>query len=64
MTKRTTERVHFRLLQTACCHSLLCWVNPRFPMYCPECGKFIYPEIKGCVTHSDTEGILKITEIP
>jgi hypothetical protein len=21
-----------------CCHILICWVNPRRPNYCPECG--------------------------
>ena len=35
---RTTERVAFRLLRMPCCQHLLCWVNPRLPTYCPECG--------------------------
>ena len=25
-----------------CCHILICWVNPRRPMYCPECGKRVF----------------------
>jgi hypothetical protein len=25
---------------------MLCWVNPRLPNYCPECGKFIYADLK------------------
>jgi hypothetical protein len=56
----TTERVPFRLLQTPCCSTLLCWVNPRFPSHCPECGKGIYPEIKGCVLQSDENATLKV----
>jgi hypothetical protein len=39
-------RVEFRLIQTPCCSTLLCWVNPRIPNYCPECGKHIFRELK------------------
>jgi hypothetical protein len=43
MTKRpTNEKVPFRLIHMPCCHVLICWVNPRRPNYCPECGKFIF----------------------
>lgn len=49
----TKERVQFRLIQTPCCKTLLCWINPRFPSYCPECGKSIYPEVRGNVLVSD-----------
>lgn len=56
----TTERVPFRLLRTPCCGSLLCWVNPRLPNYCPECGKGIYPEIKSCITVEDNNAFLKL----
>jgi hypothetical protein len=38
--------VSFRLIHTPCCHTLLCWVNPRLPNYCPECGQAIYAAIK------------------
>lgn len=55
----STERVHFRLIQMPCCGHLLCWVNPRFPSYCPECGKGIYPEVKGSVLLTDDSAILK-----
>lgn len=34
----TNEQVPFRLLRMPCCHTLICWVNPRRPNYCPECG--------------------------
>ncbi len=57
----TNERVHFRLLQTPCCQALLCWVNPRFPSHCPECGRFIYPEIKSNVLISDENASLRYT---
>lgn len=58
--KQWTERVPFRLLTTPCCGTLLCWVNPRLPTFCPECGKHIYPEVKSCITHSDENAILKM----
>lgn len=34
-----TEFVKFQLIQMPCCGQLLCWVNPRLPNFCPECGK-------------------------
>jgi hypothetical protein len=55
----TTERVHFRLIQTPCCGTMLCWVNPRFPTYCPECGKQIYLEVKACVMAEDDMATLR-----
>jgi hypothetical protein len=24
----------------------LCWVNPRLPNYCQECGKYIFRDLK------------------
>jgi hypothetical protein len=35
----TTERVKFRLFVMPCCANQLCWVNPRLPTHCPECGE-------------------------
>lgn len=40
------QKVPFRLIQTPCCGTLLCWVNPRLPNYCPECGERIYAKLK------------------
>lgn len=57
---RTTEKVPFRLLRTPCCGSLLCWVNPRLPSYCPECGKGVYPGIKSCVVIRDDDAELRV----
>jgi len=31
-------RAHFRLIEMPCCAQVLCWVNPRLPNHCPECG--------------------------
>lgn len=41
-----TEFTKFRLLTTPCCHTILCWVNPRMPNFCPECGTRVYSEMK------------------
>lgn len=48
MTKET-QMVPFRLIQCPKCRTLLCWVNPRLPNYCPECGVWVLPEIKSNV---------------
>jgi hypothetical protein len=53
---------HFRLIVTECCHSQLCWVNPRLPNYCPECGKHIYPSVKSWVTYDDRTAVINHTE--
>ncbi len=29
-----------------CCGHPLCWVSPRLPNYCPECGKHVLLELK------------------
>jgi hypothetical protein len=57
-----TERVHFRIIVTPCCHTMLCWVNPRLPNHCPECGKNIWPSVRGCVTYQDNDAVLKHKE--
>jgi DNA-directed RNA polymerase subunit RPC12/RpoP len=40
------ERVTFRYIQCPECGTLLCWINPRLPNYCPECGKHIFVHLK------------------
>src|SRR4051812_33017599 len=42
----TTERVVFKLIQMPCCGHLLCWVNPRYPTFCPQCGENIFTRVK------------------
>ena len=57
------QRIQFRLLETPCCHVMLCWVNPRLPNYCPECGERVYAQMKmGDCTHQDVEAWLVIKE--
>lgn len=43
---RTRERILFRFIITPCCKHQLCWVNPRLPTHCPECGEQIYTRLK------------------
>lgn len=52
------QRVEFRVLVMECCHVQLCWVNPRLPNYCPECGTVCIGTVKSCVTLSDTDATL------
>lgn len=40
------EKVHFRLLACPECNHQVCWVNPRLPSYCPDCGKHIYARLR------------------
>jgi len=58
MPEQYHERVQFRVIKTPCCSHLLCWVNPRFPTYCPMCGVRIYPEVKREVLTFDDEAVL------
>lgn len=53
----SADRVHFRLINMGCCGAMLCCVNERFYNYCPECGRFVYPQIKQWVM-SDCPGAL------
>jgi hypothetical protein len=32
------EKIPFRLFHMPCCNHPLCWVSPRLPNHCPECG--------------------------
>ena len=61
MAKVQNERIHFRLLHMECCGHLLCWVNPRFPTHCPECGETVYPQCRSWATVSDPNAHLKFT---
>lgn len=57
------ERVQFRLLVCSECGTLLCWVNPRPPNYCPECGKYIFPTVRSNTLVSDANATLKYKEV-
>lgn len=39
------EKVHFRLITCPDCNHQMCWVNPRLPSFCPECGSRIYSHL-------------------
>ena len=53
------ERVHFRYIACPKCTHQVCWVNPRLPSFCPECGGHIYPDVRGAVLISDPNASLK-----
>lgn len=42
----TNEMVSFRLIQCPECGHAICWLNPRLPNYCTECGKHIFLKLK------------------
>jgi hypothetical protein len=52
------ERVKFKLLQMPCCGHLLCWINPRPPNYCPECGSHIFGNVNNRMVAFDDEAML------
>ena len=53
------EEVHVRLTQMPCCGHLLVTVTERFPTFCPECGKLVYPGVKSCVMAHDPKAVLR-----
>jgi len=58
--KTVHERVKLRIIRTGCCGTVLCWVNPRLPNFCPECATRIYPDVKQWILENyDTEMIYK-----
>jgi hypothetical protein len=46
MNTAFNERVPFRLFNMPCCGFLCCWVNPRYPTHCPECGKHVLTQLR------------------
>ena len=56
------ERVEFRLIKMECCNHLLCWVNPRMPSHCPECGRGVYPDVRSWVTVCDANARLRFDD--
>jgi predicted nucleic acid-binding Zn-ribbon protein len=60
----THERVWFRLIKMPCCGFLFCNVNPRLPLYCPECGNAVFLKIKNqeSILISDPNATLTIKE--
>ena len=61
----TNERVTFRLIQMPCCKHQLCWVNPRLPSYCPECGDVLLGYRLGeSILITDDKAVLQLTGGP
>lgn len=58
----TYESIHFRLIVCPECHHNLCWVNPRLPSYCPECGKHIYLKVRESVMCDDPRASLRYSQ--
>jgi hypothetical protein len=46
ITVGVNERIPFRMFQMPCCGLFLCWVMPRYPAYCPRCGKPALAELR------------------
>lgn len=55
----SNERIHFRLIICPECSHNLCWVNPRLPNYCPECGKHIVVKVREFVMCDDPKASLR-----
>jgi len=60
----TYERISFRMFALECCGHLLCWVNSRFPSFCPNCGKSIYPSVKGQAVIIDENAAIRYSAKP
>lgn len=52
------QRVPFRLIKMPCCGHQCCWVNPRLPNYCPECGKVVLPRLAEAILFTDFDAEL------
>lgn len=60
--ERFVEIVKFRLFRMPCCGHMLCWVNPRLPSYCTECGTAVLMQLRtnpDCTMMQDDEAQLK-----
>lgn len=60
------EKVIFRIFRMPCCGHQLCWVNPRLPSHCPECGESVYMLLKTIpdLTLLSTEAWIRTTPAP
>lgn len=62
---KVAQVVHFRLFHMPCCGTLICWINPRIPNRCPECGERVYARLKmnlECTLVDDQKASLKTEE--
>lgn len=42
----TMEMINLRVFHMPCCGQVLCWVNPRLPNKCPECGEEVLHKLR------------------
>lgn len=54
------EQVRFRLFEMPCCKHSLCWLNPRLPNYCPECGKLVLLQMRAAEPVIDGPAIMRV----
>lgn len=62
----TNEMVPFRLIQMPCCKTQVCWINPRLPTHCPECGQPVYKRLRFGPDHcilDERTGWLRLQEV-
>jgi hypothetical protein len=59
----TLSKVRFRLFSMPCCGHALCWVNPRLPNYCPECGKSTFAQLKLSIPLEDFPAEIRADEV-
>lgn len=60
---RSHQQVPFKLIQMPCCGQAVCWVNPRLPNCCPECGTNVMATIKECIVVTDDNAMLTVHDV-
>lgn len=60
---RHHEKVPFRVIVMPCCMHTVCWVNPRLPSHCPECGTSVFARIREGIRLHDPEATLSYKEL-
>lgn len=57
-----SQVVILRVIHMPCCHHQVCWVNPRLPNYCPECGVFIFEKVRAGIMAQYDNALLHFQE--
>lgn len=58
-----TQIVILRVFSMPCCHHQICWVNPRLPTFCPECGARVFDKVREGILFTDDHAILKCKDL-
>jgi hypothetical protein len=58
------EQVRLRIFQMPCCRHQLCWVNPRLPNFCPECGQPSLARLRVKKDHTLLEAVVWLQTVP